>query len=332
MAKSSSPRQSRLAAERPRTGSVRLTPGLGRGLSEIIAQGVPSPAATDPLVAGQGAAAGHGVREIPLSEIQPNPNQPRLRFVDEPLDELVASIREHGVLQPITVRPRDNPRLPGGGQGFEIIAGERRYRACQKAGLASIRAMVKNVSDEQALELALVENLQREDLGPVEEASGYRKLADAFALTQEQIAQKVGKNRATIANAMRLLELPDEVQGYLGQGRLSTGHAKAILGLADQEHRIHVARDVIKRGLNVRQTELLVSRLRSPSETGPTCSSRSKVGAEISPLLRALQEALQQKLATRVRIQPAGNGGRIEINYYTPADLDRLLELFQIRM
>jgi ParB family chromosome partitioning protein len=294
-------------------------PGLGRGLSDIIAQGVrrAAPSAA-PLPAN--VPAGATVREIPLADIRPNANQPRMRFIEEPLDELVASIQEHGILQPITVRPKDGH--------FEIIAGERRFRACQKAGLSAIPAIIKPVSDAEALELALIENLQREDLDPIEEAKGYRQLADAFSLTQEQIARKIGKNRATIANAVRLLELPDEIQGYLSQGRLSPGHAKAILGVADVAMQTHLARQVIRRGLNVRQAEHMATQQKPSKKSG---ASKSKA-ATLTADLQALQEAIQQKLGTRVTLHTAGNGGRIEVHYYTASDLDRLLEILHIQL
>lgn len=309
-----------------RTGSApsRPSPGLGRGLSEIISQSASSPATGKGLQLNVPATTGTTVRPIPLSQIVTNPRQPRLRFAEEPLEELVASIREHGILQPITVRPRENQ--------FEIIAGERRYRACQKAGLATIPAIVKVVSDIEAYELALIENLQREDLDPVEEARGYRRLVDDFSLTQEQIAQKVGRNRATVANAMRLLDLPNEIHGYLSQNRLTPGHARAILGLVDKDHQIRVARGVIKQGLNVRQTEQLVARFRSGASMPNGRISRSITSGKTPPHLHAIRDALQQKLATRIQIQPSGNGGRIEIHYYNPLDLDRLLELLQIRL
>jgi ParB family transcriptional regulator, chromosome partitioning protein len=297
---------------------ARPTTGLGRGLSDIIAQG----ARTTPTTSAP-APVGASVRQISLSQIRPNPKQPRVRFIEEPLDELVLSVQEHGVLQPITVRPVDN--------FFEIIAGERRFRACQKAGLAAIPAIVKAVSDLEAYELALIENLQREDLDPVEEARGYKRLAEEFSLTQEQIAQKLGKNRATVANLLRLLELPEEILGYLVQGRLSTGHAKAILSISDASNQIRIAHEILKNGLNVRQAEALVAGLRSPGAR-PSKKSSSKNEHETPAHLRAVQDALQQKLATRVKIQTVGNGGRIEIAYFTPSDLERLLDLLQIQL
>jgi ParB family transcriptional regulator, chromosome partitioning protein len=301
--------------------------GLGRGLADIIKQGAqqPQPAAA-PTASPTQIPPGATVRQLALSMIITNPRQPRVRFQEEPLEELMASIKEHGVLQPITVRPKD--------QHFEIIAGERRFRACQKAGLTSIPALVKMVSDVEAYELALIENLQRENLDPMEEARGYKRLATDFSLTQELIAQKVGKNRATVANVMRLLDLPEEVQGYLSQGRLSPGHAKVILGLQDSDLQIRTAQDVIRKGLNVRDTEGWVNRLKGGSAPRSSSKSAGSSGAskEIPPHLKAIQEALQQKLATRVNIHPSGNGGKIEVSYYTPGDLDRLLEMLQIQL
>jgi ParB family transcriptional regulator, chromosome partitioning protein len=297
--------------------AARPMAGLGRGLTDIIAQGTRSATST----ATTPFQAGASVRQIPLSQIVPNPRQPRLKFFEEPLDELVLSIKEHGILQPITVRPQ--------GQNFEIIAGERRFRASQKAGLPAIPAIVKSVSDVEAYELSLIENLQRENLDPIEEARGYRKLADEFSLTQELISQKVGKNRATVANAMRLLDLPEEVQSYIAQGRISIGHAKAILSLSNNEQRIKLAEAIIRNSLNVRQTEALVSKTKTASN-----GKRSPAGntLQIPEHLKPIQEALQQKLALKVHIQTVGNGGRVEIHYYTPTDLERLLEILGIQL
>jgi ParB family transcriptional regulator, chromosome partitioning protein len=309
------PQKSSKSISRP--GETRPTTGLGRGLSDIITQGARSFNATPVAVAGP------SIRQLLLSQIVANPRQPRVRFIEEPLDELVASIKEHGILQPITVRPRDHQ--------FEIIAGERRFRACQKAGLSNIPAIVKTVSDLEAYELALIENLQRENLDPIEEARGYRRLVVDFSLTQEQISQKVGKNRATIANAMRLLDLPEEIQSYLAQNRISQGHAKVILSLENSEQQIKLAEEIIRQSLSVRQTEAWISRWRLGSGD-KTKSSRSKIPHETPAHLRAIQESLQQKLAMRVHIQPSGNGGRVEIHYYTASDLDRLLELLNVQV
>jgi ParB family chromosome partitioning protein len=301
---------------KPAAHPHRPAPGLGRGLAEIIAQGAgpAAPAAPPP--------AGDGVRHLPLAKIVPNPRQPRTRFEEEPLDDLVASVREHGVMQPVTVRPR--------GDIFELIAGERRFRASQKAGLQSIPALVRDVPDQEAYMLALVENLQREDLNPIEEARGYRRLADDFSLTQEQVSQKVGRNRATIANALRLLDLPEEVQSWVAQDRLSAGHAKALLGLDGAEKQLHAAREVVRQGLNVRQVEALVARLLGR----PTAARRARGAPQgATPAhWQALQEALQQKLGTRVHLRAAGKGGRIEIEFFEAGDLDRLLQVLGVQL
>lgn len=296
--------------------------GLGRGLTDIIQEGGRSAGGPPPS-----SVVASGVRLVELTHIAPNPRQPRSHFVDEPLDELAASIREKGVLSPITVRP-----MPGENGRFEIIAGERRFRACKKLGISSIPVIVKVVSDGEAYELSLIENLQRENLNPMEEARGYQRLLKDFALTQEQIAKKVSRNRVTIANAVRLLELPEEIQGYLSQGLLSTGHAKAILALPEEAQRVRLARDVLKQGLNVRQTEQTAARLRSGGSARRDMRS-ANVDRKILPThFSAIQDALQQKLAMKVQIHPDGNGGRIEVTYYTPSDLDRVLEILQIRL
>lgn len=295
---------------------------LGRGLSDIISQGakaVAAPSFTPPIP----VSGGTQVRQLPLSSIHPNPKQPRLRFVEEPLEELSSSIKEHGVLQPITVRAQ--------GDRYEIIAGERRFRASQKAGLSTIPAIVKNVSDVEAYELALIENLQREDLDAIEEARGYQRLANEFNLTQEQIAQKVGKNRATVANSTRLLDLPEEIQSFVSQKLLTAGHAKAILGIPSAELQVRTAHDVIKQGLNVRQTELLISK-RKEAATPRKTNNGSTNPKDIPAHYRAIQDAIQQKFGTKVLIHPVGNGGKIEIQYYAPVDLERILQILQIQL
>ncbi|MDD2706715.1 MAG: ParB/RepB/Spo0J family partition protein [Verrucomicrobiae bacterium] len=309
-----------------KTMPPRPMPGLGRGLSDIIAQGART-SSTPPVPpsAPPPSSDNAGIRQLPLSLIKANPNQPRIHFTGEPLDELVSSIREKGVLQPITVRPRD--------QHFEIIAGERRFRACQKLGLETIPVLVKNATDEETLELALIENLQREDLDPIEEARGYRHLTSSFSLTQEQIAVKIGKKRATVANALRLLDLPDEVQGYLAQKRLTPGHAKAILSLSDQEKQLHFAREIIRRGLNVRQAEQFAQSHKPGAKPQASGTASPKTGPHpLPPNLQVIQDAIQQKLGTKVCLHASGNGGRVEVFYYTPTDLDRLLEILQIKL
>ncbi|MCC7519355.1 MAG: ParB/RepB/Spo0J family partition protein [Verrucomicrobiae bacterium] len=307
------------SADRRSKPAPRPPPGLGRGLAEIIAQGT---GAAAPASVAASASAQEGVRHLPLAKIIPNPRQPRTRFDETPLDDLVASIREHGVMQPVTVRPR--------GDAFELIAGERRFRASQKAGLQSLPALVRDVSDQEAYMLALIENLQREDLNPIEEARGYRRLADDFSLTQEMISQKVGKSRATVANALRLLELSEEVRSWVAQGRLSSGHAKAILGLEGGEKQLHAAREVVRQGWNVRQTEAFVARLLD--RNGGTPRKRKTPQGATPAHWQALQDALQQKLGTRVHLRAAGKGGRIEIEFFEAGDLDRLLQALGVQL
>jgi ParB family transcriptional regulator, chromosome partitioning protein len=252
---------------------------------------------------------------IPVDRVRANPRQPRREFTESALQELVASIREHGILQPIAVRQSTEGN-------FELIAGERRWRAAKLAGLTEVPALLKLTDDAGSLELALVENLQREDLNALEEARGYQELSETFGLTQEVIASKVGKDRATVANAIRLLQLPERLQHYVAHGQLSAGHAKALLGIENQEVQVRVAESVIRDGLNVRVTERLIRSL----TTAKRPRTPKAIAAENGAQLKALEDALQQKLGTRVKIVSKGKQGRIEIEYFTPEDLDRLLQ------
>ncbi len=247
-----------------------------------------------------------------IEEIQPNPFQPRKMFVDEPLQELVQSIREKGILQPLVVRRK--------GDKFELIAGERRWRAAQKAGIKEVPILVKDVSESELLELSLIENIQRENLNPIEEAEAYRGLMEQFHLTQEEISQKVGKDRTTVANALRLLRLPTEIKQSLAEGRVSVGHARALLSLEGPEKQRLAWRKVLAGGLSVRQTENLIKRLRpkNPRVSGGDPSSWSP-----------LAEELQRSLGTRVRIVGRGKRGRIEIEFYSPEELERILDLLR---
>ena len=230
--------------------------GLGRGLSSLLGA---RPAANKKTQSGKkpasmpSSAAAEATNEVPVGEILPGAMQPRNGMDDDSLGELAESIRENGIMQPLVVRPRKG--------GYELIAGERRWRAAQMAGLAKVPIVIRDVDDRTALELGLVENLQRENLDPIEEAKGYAQLMDQFDLTQEEVAAKVGKNRATVANALRLIKLPAEVQAHVRDGRLSSGHAKAILGLKNAKDQIAVAKRVIKKELSVRQAEELVAAL-----------------------------------------------------------------------
>jgi ParB family transcriptional regulator, chromosome partitioning protein len=298
--------------------------GLGRGLNALI-RDVPAPEAAAPA----GPAAGGRV-EIPLGQIHKNPWQPRRHFAPEALQELVESIRQRGVLQPLLVRRR--PSAAGQPDTYELIAGERRFRAAQEAELAAVPAIVMDVTDHEALELALIENLQREDLNVMEEAEGYQMLADKFGLSQEQIGHRVGKGRATIANSLRLLTLPDPVKTMIAAGDVAAGHAKVLLGLEIAAEQEVLARRVAKEGLSVRQIERIVNRLKRPGRR-----ARPSATAVPADHLRYLADRLQQQLGTSVRLSSCrtlANGkkirGTIEIDYFSPDELDRLLVLLGV--
>ena len=247
-----------------------------------------------------------------IEEIQPNPFQPRKTFPDEPLQELVQSIREKGILQPLVVRRK--------GDRYELIAGERRWRAAQKAGIKEVPILVKDVLESELLELSLIENIQRENLNPIEEAEAYKGLAEQFRLTQEDISQKVGRDRATVANALRLLKLPPEIKQSLAEGKVSVGHARALLGLDSPEKQRTAWRKILAGGLSVRQTENLIRRLRPKN---PTASLKN--APEWDPLV----EELQRSLGTRVRIVGRKKRGRIEIDFFSLEELERILDFFR---
>lgn len=276
--------------------------GLGRGLSALLGEiDPPRSAAADPP----------GRRETPIELIKANPDQPRRRFVDADMDELVASIQEKGVLQPILVRPD-----PAGGPGFEIVAGERRWRAAQRAGLLSLPTVIRDLTDQQVLEIGIVENVQRADLSPLEEAMGYRALMERFGRTQEAIAQTVGKSRSHVANTMRLLSLPEVVQTHLAEGRLTAGHARAIAAAPDPAA---LAQDVVARGLSVRQAEALARR--SPQAAKPQ-KAPDPVSKDTDT--RALEEDLAEVLGLKVDIVDRGGRGELRLQYETLEQLDDL--------
>jgi ParB family chromosome partitioning protein len=257
------------------------------------------------------------VVEIPLSQLRPNPYQPRRSFNDESINELAASIKEHGIIQPIIVRSVL--------KGYEIIAGERRFRASQVCGLATISAVIKKFTDQQAMEIALIENLQREDLNAMEVATAYQALIDQFSLTQEELSVKVGKSRSHIANFLRLLQLPEEVKQYVSRGTLSMGHAKAIIGLKDAKTIKMLAELAIKEQWSVRELEEEVKSLEEKVDSKrPTLKSKKK-----DPYINQLEESLREVYRTTVKIKHSNNKGKIELLYYSKDDLDRLLELLQ---
>ncbi len=264
--------------------------GLGKGLDALF---------QDNSTPAQGAT------ELPMDEIFPDRNQPRKDFDDESLQELANSMREHGVLQPILVRPIDN--------GYQIVAGERRWRAARLAGLTSVPVNIRELSDFDAMSVALVENLQREDLNPIEEAEGYRKLSDATGWTQEQIAKRVGRSRPSIANSLRLLSLPEEVIDLLRAGKLTTGHAKAILSIADDETRISVAKIVSEKGLTVREAEKL-SQKGMKQQHFSLPSTKDPVAAEV-------ELALKEALGVEVKVKYKAGKGTLSLDFYSKDQL-----------
>jgi ParB family chromosome partitioning protein len=277
---------------------------LGKGLSALIPD-APAAVTSGPL-------------EVDIDRLSPNELQPRVQFDDGKLEELAQSIKAKGIIQPILVRP-----LAGG--AYRIIAGERRWRAAQRAGLLKVPVVVRDVaegSEQQLLELALIENVQREGLNPVDEAVAYQRLADQFALTQEQIAAAVGKDRSSVANFMRLLKLPEEVRADLAAGALSMGHARTLLALPDAAAQRHAAREVISRSLSVRDTEALVKRLAAPA---PAKAARAQpVSADVHT--RAAEDRIRFALGAKVRIVRRGAGGLIEIAFDNETELNRLYE------
>ena len=258
--------------------------------------------------------------EVPVGKILPGAMQPRNGMDDDSLNELAESIRENGIMQPLVVRPREG--------GYELIAGERRWRAAQMAGLARVPIVIRDVDDRTALELALVENLQRENLDPIEEARGYAQLMEQFDLKQEEVAVKVGKNRATVANSLRLIKLPPEVQAYIRDGRLSSGHAKAILGLKNAKDQIAAAKRAIKKELSVRQTEELVAAL-GQAVPGKVRRGPAAKGAANTHILD-LEGKLRDRLGTKVALRYRKGKGSVDIKFFNDEDLQRILEALGI--
>jgi ParB family chromosome partitioning protein len=277
--------------------------GLGRGLGALLgdARGTAAP-----------ASMAEGIREIPIDRIRPNPHQPRKHFDAEGLGELQASIAEHGVLVPILVRER--------GDSYELIAGERRWRACAGLQRPNIPAIVRRSDDRESLEVAIVENLQREDLNALEEAAGIADLIETHRYTQEQVATRLGKSRSSVTNALRILTLSEPIKALIAEGKVSAGHAKAILG-APENARLQLARRVAGDGLSVRALERIVARLQSPPAAGKAASRTT------SPDDRAFEDRLRRRLGTRVALRRSQQGGTIEIRYADESDLMRIAEL-----
>lgn len=288
---------------------------LGRGLSALL----PNKPLSPPVAATPTPAPKPPVATVPtelsLTEIYANPNQPRTKFSELQLQELADSIKAHGIIQPIIVRKL--------GDGYQIVAGERRCRAAKLAGLGLVPVVIQDISDAALLEVALIENIQREDLSPIETARAFDRLSRDMGLSQEEIGRRTGKDRASIANFMRLLRLPAEVQEMVGDGRLSMGHAKAILSLHGPDDQVGLAQKILKSGLSVRQTEH-----EAQMALGDREPKAPKKDAPQDPNVRAAVDALERALGTRVKIVQSGaERGRIEIEYYSPSELDRLYYL-----
>ncbi len=284
-------------------GMVKRRP-LGRGLGALIPEGPPATPSAE--------------RRVPIAEIRPNPRQPRRFFDEDRIAELAESIRHQGILQPLVVRRVEH--------GYELIIGERRFRAAQRAGLDRVPVVVKEVTDAESLEMALVENIQREELTPIEEALAYRQLMEEFHLTQEEVANRVGKSRPVVTNLLRVLNLPDEIKEEVDRGNISVGHARTLLVLETADQQVEMARKIMRQGLSVRETETLVARTPEgpPYEDSPP-SHESARSARPDLYISALEEDLIRALGTKVRLHPRKKGGRIEIEYYSNEELDGLV-------
>jgi ParB family chromosome partitioning protein len=277
---------------------------LGRGLNALIPSGVETVTSTDEAVGG--------VQTVPITAIQPNPHQPRTVMDAEKLAELTLSIKEHGLIQPLIVTHS--------GEQYTLIAGERRWRASQQAGLAEVPVIIKEATPQEMLELAIIENIQRADLNPLEEAHAYQQLIEEFGLIQEEVAKRVGKGRSTVANLVRLLNLPPNIQQAVADGEISGAHGRALLPLPTPEAQTAAMNQIIKHELNVRQTEALVKKLLA--EQKPTPKSRPTLPPELADLQRQFADSL----GTRVNIEKSGQGGRVVIHYYNDEDLQAIYE------
>ncbi len=287
--------------------------GLGKGLSALI-PAKKTPAA--PVISHP-----EGIeRFLKISEIKPNRFQPRRSFREAELAELMDSIKEKGVIEPVIVRRS--------GAGYELIAGERRFRACQKIGMEKIPAIIRQATDQEALEIALIENIQRQNLNPIEESRGYERLAREFSLTQEALAKKVGKERSTVANSLRLLALPEEIQKMLEDDKLTAGHARALLMVSDKRKQLALAQSIISKDLSVREAEAL-------AKGGPVKIpvAITKTPRQLDQHLTNIQNEIQRAFGTRVRIVPHGkNKGKIEVEYYSANDFERILQKLNIKL
>jgi ParB family transcriptional regulator, chromosome partitioning protein len=312
--------------------SARMAkPALGRGLgallggSPVLTQPAPAPSVSQTIAPASAPAPDNRerVQHVALDKIRPSALQPRKEFSEDSLRELADSIREQGIVQPLIVRER--------GGFFELIAGERRWRAAQLLNLPEVPVIAREADDRAVLELALIENLQRENLNAIEEAHGYAQLAEQFQLTQEEISAKVGKSRAVVANSLRLLKLPPAVQNFVREGRLTVGHAKVILGLADEKNQKLAAERVIKEGLNVRQTEGLVAKLLKRGAKKTAASSAIMSAPIGDPHVADLEARLRETFATKVKLNYAQGKGSLEISFFSDEELERVLQILGVR-
>jgi ParB family chromosome partitioning protein len=287
---------------------------LGKGLDALIPGSRRSTASLTTAV----NASGH--HEINITDIRPNAHQPRKTFGAEKMDELIHSIKEKGIIEPIIVKET--------GDKFEIIAGERRFIAAQRAGLKKVPAIIKNVSAMEQLELALIENIIREELNPIEEAFAYKQLMEGFRYTQEQLSDKLGRPRTTVANMLRLLRLPDSLQNYVKSGELSEGHAKILLGIEDRNKQKAVAEQAVKKELSVRELEALLRESVIKKTKG---KEKPEADSASSPEMKNVEKELKFKLGTKVSVKGSYRQGKIEIEYYSKEDFDRILDVMKIK-
>ena len=296
--------------------------GLGRGLEALFADSVPVTREVKPLETAakpakkseEKAEPAETVQYISIHDVKPNANQPRKVFDEEKIAELAASIKENGIIQPLIVRKK--------GKGYEIVAGERRWRASVKAELKEVPCIVRELDDEQNMLLAIVENMQREDLNPMEEAEGLNQMIAAYGLTQEQVSKSIGKSRPYIANSLRLLKLPEEIRDLISDGSLSAGHGRTLVSVPDEARQIEIARKILKDGLSVRETEKLAAEKEEP---GKKRRGRKPKDPDVARVEADLKEAL----GTRVNIKRTGKKGKIEIEFFSRDELERLIEMLE---
>lgn len=290
--------------------------GLGRGLDALFADVPVKEPVKETVLAKKIEDAGDSdsVKYIKIHDIMPNINQPRKTFNEEKIEELAASIKEHGIIQPIVVRKH--------GKGYEIVAGERRWRAAMKAELSQVPCLIRELDDEQNMLIAIIENMQREDLNPIEEAEGLRQMTDTFGMTQEQVSKSVGKSRPYITNAMRLLKLPEYIKESIADGRLSAGHGRTLITLKNEDERKSLWEKILNEGLSVRDTEKLAAMEDKPKKRKPATKRKD-------PDLSRVEEELKESLGTKVTINKTGNKGKIEIEFYSKDELERLIEVLK---